>query len=244
MQPNLASSPAVLLQLPCIKSTTDVMSGQSPTIHLMSKVAERELSETTFAVLDLETSGGSPRLGAGITEIGVVKVRGGEVLGTFQSFVDPGHSLPYFITELTGITDEMLVSAPFIDEILPTLFEFLGSVEETVVVAHNSPFDLSFLKAASVTHEIPWPNYQTVDTARLARAILDKDEVTNCKLATLANFFGATTSPSHRALDDAKATVDVLHGLIERLAGFNISNFEEMRNFPSKKKRAKRPISE
>ncbi len=220
------------------------MSGQSPTIHLMSKVAERELSETTFAVLDLETSGGSPRLGAGITEIGVVKVRGGEVLGTFQSFVDPGHSLPYFITELTGITDEMLVSAPFIDEILPTLFEFLGSVEETVVVAHNSPFDLSFLKAASVTHEIPWPNYQTVDTARLARAILDKDEVTNCKLATLANFFGATTSPSHRALDDAKATVDVLHGLIERLAGFNISNFEEMRNFPSKKKRAKRPISE
>lgn len=220
------------------------MSGQSPTIHLMSKVAERELSETTFAVLDLETSGGSPRLGAGITEIGVVKVRGGEVLGTFQSFVDPGHSLPYFITELTGITDEMLVSAPFIDEILPTLFEFLGSVEETVVVAHNSPFDLSFLKAASVTHEIPWPNYQTVDTARLARAILDKDEVTNCRLATLANFFGATTSPSHRALDDAKATVDVLHGLIERLAGFNISNFEEMRNFPSKKKRAKRPISE
>ena len=220
------------------------MSGQSPTIHLMSKVAERELSETTFAVLDLETSGGSPRLGAGITEIGVVKVRGGEVLGTFQSFVDPGHSLPYFITELTGITDEMLVSAPFIDEILPTLFEFLGSVEETVVVAHNSPFDLSFLKAASVTHEIPWPNYQTVDTARLARAVLDKDEVTNCKLATLANFFGATTSPNHRALDDAKATVDVLHGLIERLAGFNISNFEEMRNFPSKKKRAKRPISE
>ena len=220
------------------------MSGQSPTIHLMSKVAERELSETTFAVLDLETSGGSPRLGAGITEIGVVKVKGGEVLGTFQSFVDPGHSLPYFITELTGITDEMLVSAPFIDEILPTLFEFLGSVEETVVVAHNSPFDLSFLKAASVTHEIPWPNYQTVDTARLARAILDKDEVTNCKLATLANFFGATTSPSHRALDDAKATVDVLHGLIERLAGFNISNFEEMRNFPSKKKRAKHPISE
>ena len=57
----------------------------------MSKVADRELSETTFAVLDLETSGGSPRLGAGITEIGVVKVKGGKVLGTFQSFVDPGH---------------------------------------------------------------------------------------------------------------------------------------------------------
>ena len=209
----------------------------------MVKVADRKLSETTFAVLDLETSGGSPRLGAGITEIGVVKVKGGKVLGTFQSFVDPGHALPYFITELTGITDQMLVSAPFIDEILPTLFEFLGSSEETVVVAHNSPFDLSFLKAASIAHEMPWPEYVTVDTARLARAVLERDEVINCKLSTLAQFFGATTSPNHRALDDALATVDVLHGLIERLAGFNIYNFEELRSFPSKKRRAKRPIA-
>jgi DNA polymerase III subunit epsilon len=210
----------------------------------MSKVADRKLSETTFAVLDLETSGGSPRLGAGITEIGVVKVKGGEVLGTFQSFVDPGHALPYFITELTGITDQMLVSAPFIDEILPTLFEFLGNPDETVVVAHNSPFDLSFLKAAALTHEIDWPEYLTVDTARLARAVLDRDEVTNCKLSTLAQFFGATTSPNHRSLDDATATVDVLHGLIERLGGFNVYSFEEMRIFPSKKKRVKRPIAE
>ena len=210
----------------------------------MSKVADRKLSETTFAVLDLETSGGSPRLGAGITEIGVVKVKGGEVLGTFQSFVDPGHALPYFITELTGITDQMLVSAPFIDELLPSLFEFLASAEETVVVAHNSPFDLSFLKAASIAHEMPWPEYVTVDTARLARAVLERDEVINCKLSTLSQFFGATTSPNHRALDDALATVDVLHGLIERLAGFNIYNFEEMRSFPSKKRRAKRPVAE
>ena len=210
----------------------------------MQKVEEKSLAETTFAVLDLETSGGSPRLGAGITEIGVVKVRGGEILGTFQSFVDPGHSLPVFITQLTGISDEMLISAPFIDEILPTLFEFLGSADETVVVAHNSPFDLSFLKAASKTHEIQWPEYLTVDTARLARAVLDRDEVINCKLSTLAEFFGAATLPNHRALDDAMATVDVLHGLIERLAGFDVHNFEQMRNFPSRKKRVKRPISE
>jgi DNA polymerase III epsilon subunit family exonuclease len=210
----------------------------------MSKIEERSLAETIFAVLDLETSGGSPRLGAGITEIGVVKVQGGEVLGTFQSFVDPGHPLPVFITQLTGISDEMLISAPFIDEILPTLFEFLGSAEETVVVAHNSPFDLSFLKAASLTHEIAWPDYLTVDTARLARAVLDPDEVVNCKLSTLSDFFGSTTSPSHRALDDALATVDVLHALIERLAGFDVHSFEQMRNFPSKKKRIKRPISE
>ena len=210
----------------------------------MPTVEERTLVETTFAVLDLETSGGSPRLGAGITEIGVVKVKGGQVLGTFQSFVDPGHSLPVFITQLTGISDEMLISAPFIDEILPTLFDFLGSADETVVVAHNSPFDLSFLKAAAKAHEMDWPDYVTVDTARLARAVLDRDEVINCKLSTLADFFGATTSPNHRALDDAMATVDVLHGLIERLAGFDVHSFEQMRSFPSRKKRAKRPISE
>jgi DNA polymerase-3 subunit epsilon len=73
---------------------------------------------------------------------------------------------------------------------------------------------------------------------------LDRDEVINCKLATLAEFFGATTSPTHRALDDALATVDVLHGLIERLAGFDVHSFEQMRNFPSRKKRTKRPVSE
>lgn len=210
----------------------------------MVNIGETKLSETTFAVIDLETSGGSPKSGAGITEIGVVKVRGGEILGTFQSFVDPGHALPSFITQLTGISDEMLLSAPFIDEVLPTLFEFLGSEEETVLVAHNSPFDMSFLKAAALRHEYPWPNYLTVDTARLARAVLDRHEVINCKLGTLALFFNADTSPTHRALDDAHATVDVLHGIIERLAGYNVETFEQMRSFPSKKRRAKRSISE
>ena len=208
----------------------------------MVNIGETRLSETTFAVLDLETSGGSPKSGAGITEIGVVKVRGGTVLGTFQSFIDPGHSLPPFITQLTGITDEMLVSAPYIDEVLPTLFEFLGTADETVLVAHNSPFDMSFLKAAALVHEYPWPDYLTVDTARLARAVLDRDEVINCKLGTLATFFNAQTSPTHRALDDAMATVDVLHGIIERLSGHQVWTFEEMRNFPSKKRRVKSPI--
>jgi DNA polymerase III epsilon subunit-like protein len=138
----------------------------------------------------------------------------------------------------------MLLSAPFVDEVLPTLFEFLGSPDETVLVAHNSPFDMSFLKAAALAHEYPWPPYLTIDTARLARAVLDRDEVINCKLGTLAEFFNAHTSPTHRALDDALATVDVLHGIIERLAGHDVSTFEDMRNFPSKKRRAKRAISE
>lgn len=103
---------------------------------------------------------------------------------------------------------------------------------------------MSFLKAAALAHELAWPNYLTVDTARLARAVLDQDEVSNCKLGTLAAFFNAQTSPNHRALDDALATVDVLHGIIERLAGHQVWTFEEMLNFPSRKRRVKRPISD
>ena len=208
----------------------------------MKKLETCSLADTTFAVLDLETSGGSPKSGAGITEIGVVKVKGGERIGTFQSFVDPGHPIPNFITELTGITDEMLISAPFIEEILPTLFQFLGTDDETVLVAHNSPFDLSFLKAATIKHQFNWPSYTTIDTARLARAVLEPDEVANCKLSTLAKFFNAQTSPNHRALADALATVDVLHGIIERLAGYQVTTLGQMRNFAAHKKRVRTPL--
>ena len=86
----------------------------------------RPLAQTTFVVLDLETSGGSPKAGAGITEIGAVKIRGGEIIGKFQTFINPGGPIPPFITVLTGITDAMVISAPKITEALPTLLEFLG----------------------------------------------------------------------------------------------------------------------
>lgn len=195
----------------------------------------RPLRLTTFVVLDLETSGGSPKAGAGITEIGAVKVRGGEVLGKLQTFINPGNSIPPFITELTGITNEMVFSSPSIAEVFPTLLEFLGPADETVFVAHNAPFDLSFLKAAAQTHEFNWPKYPVIDTARLARRILTRDEVVNCRLGTLAEFFNTGVSPNHRALDDALATVDVLHALIARAAGFGISTLEELKKFSSSK---------
>ena len=195
----------------------------------------RPLRLTTFVVLDLETSGGSPKAGAGITEIGAVKVRGGEVLGKLQTFINPGNSIPPFITELTGITNEMVFSSPSIAEIFPTLLEFLGPADETVFVAHNAPFDLSFLKVAAQTHEFNWPKYPVIDTAKLARRILTRDEVVNCRLGTLAEFFNTEVSPNHRALDDALATVDVLHALIGRAAGFGISTLEELKKFSSSK---------
>jgi DNA polymerase III epsilon subunit family exonuclease len=193
------------------------------------------LHAARFVVLDLETSGGAPHLGAAITEIGAVKVQGGEVLDTFSTLINPRHPIPAFITELTGIDDGLVCDAPSIEDVLPDLFHFLGD-ESTVFVAQNAPFDLSFLKFAARAHGHQWPNFRVLDTAILARRALTRDEAPNCKLGTLAQIFGTEVTPNHRALDDAKATVDVLHGLFERLAGFDIFTIEEAINFTAPKK--------
>ena len=195
------------------------------------------LHQTTFVVLDIETTGASPKVGAGITEIGAVKVRGGEVIGIFESFINPGESIPTYITALTGITDEMVLGAPPIEMVLPSLLEFLGHEDETVVVAHNAPFDLGFLKAAAQTHEYSWPKYRVLDTVKLARHLLTRDEVYDCKLSTLAQFFETPIQPTHRALDDAHSTVAVLHGLFERLGSFEVDTVEKLFNFLSDKKK-------
>lgn len=195
------------------------------------------LHQTTFVVLDIETTGASPKVGASITEIGAVKVRGGEVIGIFESFINPGESIPTYITALTGITDDMVLGAPPIEMVLPSLLEFLGHEDETVVVAHNAPFDLGFLKAAAQTHEYSWPKYQVLDTVKLARHLLTRDEVYDCKLSTLAQFFETPIQPTHRALDDAHSTVAVLHGLFERLGSFEVDTVEKLFNFLSDKKK-------
>ena len=201
------------------------------------------LASTTFCVVDLETTGGSPTQGR-ITEIGAVKVRGGEVLGEFRCFVDPGQALPAFITVLTGITDRMLAGAPFEDEAVPLLLDFLAGC---VFVAHNAPYDTGFLKAACERLALRWPNPQVIDTARLARSLLTRDEVPNHKLATLAQHFHTKVQPTHRALDDARATVDVLHGLIERLGTSGVFTVEElstsMRKVP-RQRRDKRHLAD
>ena len=193
----------------------------------------RHLAATTFVVIDLETTGGSPGLNA-ITEIGAMKVQGGQVIGQFQTLINPGVPLPPFITVLTGITEAMLLPAPTIDQIFPQLLEFLGSPEETVLVAHNAQFDISFLKAAASQLQYPWPKFQVLDTVKIARHTLNRDEVRNFKLATLAEFFKAETTPNHRALDDVRATVSVLHGLIERLGSFSIFTLEELKEFSNR----------
>ena len=202
-------------------------------------VVDEDLSQTTFVVLDLETSGASPKTGSAITEIGAVKVCGGQVLGTFKTFVNPGTPLSPFITELTGITDEMLIDAPRIESVLPLLFEFLGSDKSTVFVAHNAAFDLSFLKASAALHGYAWPNFRVIDTVKAARFVLTKDDVANYQLGTLAIYFRTEIAPNHRALDDALATVDVLHGIIERMGTFGITTINQMLNAGAKKVRPK-----
>lgn len=189
------------------------------------------LHQTTFVIVDLETTGSSPKNGAAITEIGAVKVRGGQYLDQFESFVNPLSSIPDYITEMTGITDLMLANAPVIDEILPAFLEFAGSEKETIIVAHNAPFDLSFLKSAAKDLDIIWPRYKTLDTVTVARQILTKEDVPNCKLGTLAQFFGTTVEPNHRALDDAKATTEILHALFERLGSIEVNTIESLLDF-------------
>ncbi len=186
-----------------------------------------DLSRVTFVVLDLETTGGRPEE-VGITEIGAVKVRGGETLGELATLVNPGVPVPPYITLLTGITTAMVVEAPPVEAVLPTLLEFLG---DAVLVAHNAPYDVSFLKAACAAHGYAWPKPVVIDTAVLARRVLVADEVPNRRLATLAEYFRTTVRPRHRALDDARATVEVLHGLIGRLGSFRVHTLRDTLEF-------------
>jgi len=188
------------------------------------------LSQITFVIVDLETTGGSPA-SAGITEIGAVKVRGGEVLGEFATLINPQVDIPPFIAALTGITNTLVAQSPTLRGVMPSLLEFIG---DAVVVAHNAPFDIGFLTHACRAQGIAWPKPAVVDTARLARVTLSRDEVMNCKLGTLATFFHSPTTPTHRALDDARATVDVLHGLIERVANLGVATIEDLQAFTSR----------
>jgi len=96
---------------------------------------------------------------------------------------------------------------------------FLAFAGDGVVVAHNAPFDLGFLTSACAASQIAWPSVAVLDTAVLARLLLDPEEVPDCRLSTLAEYFAAQTAPCHRALPDAKATADVLAGLLRLAAG-------------------------
>jgi DNA polymerase-3 subunit epsilon len=201
------------------------------------------LVDTTFVVVDLETTGGSPA-DCAITEIGAVKVRGGQVLGEFQTLLDPGRPIPPFIAVLTGITDAMVAGAPAEAEAVPAFLEFARGA---VLVAHNAGFDTGFLRAACARLGVAWPDPPVLDTVGLARQVLTRDEAPDVKLATLARLFRTSVQPEHRALADARATVDVLHGLLERVGNRGVHTLGDLLSWQrrvSPAQRAKRHLAD
>jgi DNA polymerase-3 subunit epsilon len=189
------------------------------------------LCDVTFVVIDLETTGGSANTCA-ITEVGAVKLRAGECLGTFQTLVNPGMAIPPEITYLTGITQAMVIPAPRIAEVMPALLEFVG--DNSVIVGHNVRFDLSFLHAAAKAQGRERFGNAVVDTCGLARRLV-RDEVPNCKLSTLAQHFRVGHRPTHRALDDALATGEVLHCLLERAGSMGVTALDDLLALPTVK---------
>jgi DNA polymerase-3 subunit epsilon len=188
------------------------------------------LHDVTFCVVDLETTGASPAE-CTITEVGAAKFRGGECLGTFQTLVNPGVPIPPFITLLTGITQAMVGPAPPVRQVLPALLEFVG---RSVVVGHNVRFDVSFLDAALVAADRGRMGMPTVDTVALARRLLgEDDDVMDCRLGTLAVRFGLGHQPTHRALDDALATAELLHLLLERAGPLGVTELDDLMRLPS-----------
>lgn len=185
------------------------------------------LADVAFCVIDVETTGGSARDGS-ITEVGAVRLRGGECLGTFQTLVNPGRAIPPQITLLTGITEAMVGPAPRMHQVLPSLAEFVG---DAVLVGHNIAYDLRFLNEELLRAGRPKLPNRSVDTCALARRLV-RDEVPDCKLATLAARFHLPHRPNHRALDDALATADLLHVLLERAGTWGVLGLEDLLVLP------------
>jgi DNA polymerase III subunit epsilon len=191
------------------------------------------LHTVTFCVLDLETTGASANT-CEITEIGAVKYLGGEVIGTYQTLVNPGTGIPPFITILTGITEAMVCEAPRIQAVLPSFLEFC---HDAVLVGHNIRFDLSFLDAAARRLDYPLAGTEpltrrVVDTVGLARRLI-RTEVRDLTLATLARHLRSPVPPTHRALEDARATAHVFHALLERAGSLGVTGLDDLLQLPT-----------
>ncbi|WP_279586957.1 DEDD exonuclease domain-containing protein [Actinomyces sp. ZJ308] len=186
------------------------------------------LEGATFVVVDLETTGGAPGARA-LTEIGAVKVRGGRVLAEFSTLVNPGVAIPAQITMLTGITNAMVAGAPGVRACVEAFLSWADLVaDDVVLVAHNARFDVGHLRGAASALGLEWPGPRMLDTLALARKAWTRSEVPNHKLGTLAAFVGSETRPTHRALDDARATVDVLHAALEVMAPLGVTHLEDL----------------
>ncbi len=177
---------------------------------VITKDKGQTLEDTTFCVFDLETTGISFRTEK-ITEIGIMKIKNGEVIDTFSSFVNPEKPIPMKVQEITNITDDMVKDAPTIEEILPKILEFFG---DSVLVAHNADFDTGFLRYNCEKLGLPF-DYTYLDTLRLAKDLFP--DYKKYKLGIIAENLGIKVEVAHRALDDVDTTVKVFNVMCDML---------------------------
>ncbi len=180
-------------------------------VHAVVGNADR-LFDEEFICFDIETTGLSA-VHERITEIGAVKIKNGEVIDSFCTFVNPQKIIPSKITELTGITNDMVKEAPTEEMAIKNFFNFCGN--DSVLVAHNATFDISFIKAACKRLNLEL-NYTYIDTVPICRALLTN--IRNVKLDTVVSYLKLPSFNHHRASDDAKALADVFNALLKRLS--------------------------
>ena len=169
--------------------------------------------DTTYCVLDLETTGFSA-VTEKITEVGIMKVKNGEVIDEFSTFVNPEKHIPERVTEVTNITDEMVADSETIDKVFPKILEFLGDDKETVIVAHNANFDVGFLKQNAKALGYSF-DYTYLDTLSLAKDLFP--DYKKYKLGKIAENLGIKVEVAHRALDDVDTTVKVFNVMVKML---------------------------
>ncbi|MEM7162955.1 MAG: exonuclease domain-containing protein [Bacteroidota bacterium] len=162
-----------------------------------------------FAIVDIETTGSFAK-GDGITEIAAVLSDGKKILDEFQTLINPNQEIPAFITSLTGINNEMVVDAPYFEEISKELFDFLDG---HIFVAHNVQFDYNFIRAAFEKEGIVYSS-KRLCTVRLSRKIIADSK--GYSLSKITNFLGITNASPHRAMGDARATAELFHELMSR----------------------------
>ena len=177
--------------------------------------------DTTYCVLDLETTGFSP-LTEKITEVGIMKVKDGEVIDEFSCFVNPEKPIPQRVVEVTNITDDMVKDAETIDKVFPKVLEFLG---DSVIVAHNAGFDVGFLKHNAKVLGYDF-DYTYIDTLSLAKDLFPNFK--KYKLGKIADELGIVVEVAHRALDDVDTTVKVFKVMMKMLKDKGVTTVNEI----------------